>query len=65
MKIIQILHPCYHPKIIGHILKNKQKNKCVRIHEIIQLIIIKMRTGMNNRSHGYDRNRPRPRHGQK
>ena len=22
---IHILHPSYHPKIIGHILKNKQK----------------------------------------
>ena len=32
--MIHILHPLYHPKIIGHILKNKQKNKCVRIHTI-------------------------------
>ena len=29
LKIIHILHPHYHPKIIGHILKNKPKNKCV------------------------------------
>ena len=34
MKIIHILNPPYHPKIIGHILKNKQKNKCVCIHTI-------------------------------
>ena len=27
LKIIHILHPRYHPKIIGHILKNKQKDK--------------------------------------
>ena len=27
LKIIHILHPRYHPKIIVHILKNKQKNK--------------------------------------
>ena len=27
LKIIRIFHPPYHPKIIGHILKNKQKNK--------------------------------------
>ena len=27
-------------KIIGHILKNKQKNKCVWINEIIRLIVI-------------------------
>ena len=32
--MIHILHPLYHPKIIGHILKNKQKNKCVHIHTI-------------------------------
>ena len=33
-KIIHILHQRYHPKIIEHILKNKQKNKYVFIHEI-------------------------------
>ena len=27
LKIIHILHPRYHPKIIGHILTNKQKEK--------------------------------------
>ena len=40
LKIIHILHPYYHLKIIGHILKNKQKNKCFYIHEIIGLITI-------------------------
>ena len=65
LKIILILHPCYHPKIIGHILKNKQKNKRVYIHEIIQLIIMKMKMKMKNRSHRYDINRPRSRHGGK
>ena len=34
LKIIHILHPRYHPKIIGHILKNEQKNKCACFHEI-------------------------------
>ena len=34
LKIILILHPHYHPKIIGHILKNKQNNKYVCIHTI-------------------------------
>ena len=34
LKIIDILHPYYHPKIIGDSLKNKQKNKSVCIHEI-------------------------------
>ena len=45
------------------ILKNKQKNKCVCIHEIIRLIIMKMKMKMKNRSHRHDINRPRPRHG--
>ena len=53
---------CYYPKII-HILKNKQKNKCVFIHEIIRLIIMKMKMKMKNRSHRYDINRPKPPHG--
>ena len=26
LKIIHILHSHYHPKILGHALKNKQKN---------------------------------------
>ena len=38
LKIIYILHP----KITVHILKNKQKSKCVCIQEIIQLIIMKI-----------------------
>ena len=37
LKIIHILHPRCHPKRIKHILKNKQKNKYVHIHEIIRL----------------------------
>ena len=27
---------------MGHILENKQKNKCVCVHEIIRLIIIEI-----------------------
>ena len=34
LKTVQILHPRYHPKIIGRTLKSKQKNKYVYIHEI-------------------------------
>ena len=60
MKIIHTLHPCYNPKIIGHILKNKQKSNFVCIHEIIRLIIMKMK--MKNRSHRHDINRPRSIH---
>ena len=33
LKIIHTLHPCYHPKIIVHILKNKQKKKYFRKNE--------------------------------
>ena len=35
-------------KVMGHILKNKQKNKNFCIHEIIQLIIMKMKMKMEN-----------------
>ena len=63
MQIIHILHSRYHPKITGHILKNKQKNKCVDIHEIIRLIIIKRVDENKNRSHKYDIKRLRSRHG--
>ena len=65
LEIIHVLHPPYHPKIIGHILKNKQKNKCVSIHEIIRLSIMKMKMKMKNRSHRHDINIPRLRDGDK
>ena len=65
LKIIHILHSRYHPRIMGHIPKNKQKNKCVCIHEIIRLIIMKMKIKMKNRSHRYNINRPKSKHGYK
>ena len=34
LNLIHILDPRYNSKIIGDILKNKQKNKCVCIHTI-------------------------------
>ena len=40
--------------------KNKQKNKCVCIHEIIRLIIMKMKMKIN-RSQRYNINRHRSR----
>ena len=61
LKIIHILHPRYHPKTIGHILRNKQTYKWVCIHEITRLIIMKMEMKMTKRSHRYDINRPRSR----
>ena len=65
LKIIHILHPHYQAKIIGRILQNKQKSNCVYIHEIIRLIIMTMKMKIKNRSHRYNINRPRSRHGQK
>ena len=47
---------------MGYILKNKQKNKCVYIHDVIRLIIMKMKMKMKNKSHRYDINRPKPRY---
>ena len=61
LKIIHILHPRYHARIIGHSLKNKEKNRCVCIHEIIHLMIMKMNIKKKNWSHRYDINRPRSR----
>ena len=31
LKIIPFLHPCYHPKIIGDILKNVQKRSLFKL----------------------------------
>lgn len=50
-------------KITRHILRNKQNNKCICIHEIIRLIIMNMNMKMKNRSRRYDVNRPRSRQG--
>ena len=57
LKIIHILHPRYHQKIIGHILKHKQENKCVCIRKIMLLIVMKMKMKVKNRSHRYDTKR--------
>ena len=51
-EIIHILHSRYHLKIVGHILKNKY----FCIHDIIRLIIMKMKIKMKNKSHRYDTN---------
>ena len=65
LALIGILHPRYHLTITGHILKNKQKNKHVCIREIMQLIIMKMKTKMKIDSHKYGINRSRCRYGHK
>ena len=50
---IHILHPPYHTKIIGHVLKNKEKSKCVCIYKITRLIPMKIKMKMKNRSHRF------------
>ena len=35
LKIICFIHPRYHPKVIGHILQNVQKGKCICFNEIL------------------------------
>ena len=59
LKIINIFHSRYNPKIIAHILKNKRKNKYVCFHEAIRLIIMKMKIRMKNRSHRHCINSPK------
>ena len=61
LKIILILPLNSHPTIIVNILKNKQKNKRVWIHDFILLIITKAK----HRSHRDNINRVRPKHGHK
>ena len=58
MKAFHIFHPRYHQQIIGHILKNKQKNKYVCIDKITQLIIRKAKIKMKKQSYRYKKNRP-------
>ena len=62
LKIIHILHPRYHPKVIWPILENVQNSKCVCFNEAISLIIMKLKTSMKKRSHTFDINRIRTRH---
>ena len=69
LKIIHILHSHYHPKIIIYILKNKQKDKSVCIHDYT--INRNENEDENDISNIYDinlstrKNRPRSRHGHK
>ena len=61
LKIIHVLHPRYHSKIVGDILKIKQMSKCVCIHDITRLTIMKMKIKMKYKSYRYD-NRSRRGH---
>ena len=65
LKIIYILHSCYHLKIKGDILKNKQKRKRVFTNEITRIIIMKMKGNIESRSHRCDINRTKSRCGRK
>ena len=61
LKFMHILHT----KRMGYTLINKKNNKCVSLHEIIRLIIMKMEMKMKDRSYRYNINRSRSRHGHK
>ena len=63
--IVRIRHLRYHLTITGHFLKNKQKNKGVCILEIMQLVIMIMKTKMKIDSHRCVINKLRCRHGLK
>ena len=63
LKVIRILRSCYNKK--QNILKTKQNNKCVCIHDIKRLTIMKMKMKMKNKSHRYDISTHRSRQGQK
>ena len=62
MKIIHFLHPRYHSKIIGDILKKCTENGCVYFNDAIWAMAMKMRLKMKSRSQKYDINRTRPIH---
>ena len=62
LKIIRFLQTHYHSQIIGDVLKIYKKQ--MHLFEwFIWLTTTKRRLKMKNRSHRYDMNRPRPRHG--
>ena len=61
LKIIHILHQRYDPKVIEHILKNKQNSMCLYSWDYT----INHNENENeneNRSNRYDINRPKPRY---
>ena len=61
LKISYLLHSRYHPKIIGHVLKNKQKHKsvCYTINHN------ENEDKNEKRLHRYDITRPKTTHGHK
>ena len=62
LKRIHIFHPRYNPKIT-YLKKHAKEQVCN--HDIIRLIIMKVKMKMKNKSHRYDINRRRSRHGHK
>ena len=57
LTIIHILHLRYCSKIMGHILKTKQKSKHVFFHETTQIITMKTKMKKKNRLHRCGKNR--------
>ena len=49
LKVIHILHPRYHSKITGYILKSKRKSNYVWARQIIRLIVTKMKMKMKKK----------------
>ena len=62
LKIICFIHPSYHPKIAGDILKKFIKSKCVCFNEFIN---DNENEAENEKKITYKINGPRPRHGHK
>ena len=62
MKIIQILHLRYHPRIIGYILKKQAKEQVCLYSWDYTIDHNENEDGMKNRLHRFDMNRPRPRY---
>ena len=57
LTIIHILHLRYCSKIMGHILKTKQKSNHVFFHETTQIITMKTKMKKKNRLHRCGKNR--------
>ena len=62
LKIIRILQPCFHPKIIGHILNNKLKTRVSVYMRLYDWSQWKWKRKWKMDHICYDLNRPRSRH---
>ena len=65
LKIIPILHPCYHPKLIWDVLKNGQKTSVSVLMRSYDYMYWKWSSKWKNGLHRYDINRTKQTHGHK